>query len=96
MRSKTQGSVKWFNTERGYGFILSPEGEDVFVHYRSIIGEGFKNLQEGQLVSYLQVKSEKGWAAAEVEPIHNQRAAEDDDDGIEVAPEDLQPDFGPD
>lgn len=69
MRSKTQGNVKWFNTERGYGFILSPEGDDVFVHYRSIVGEGFKNLQEGQLVSYLQVRSEKGWAAAEVEPV---------------------------
>jgi len=47
---RKQGSVKWFNTEKGYGFILNPEGEDVFVHYRSI-----------------QIKSEKGWQAAEVE-----------------------------
>ncbi len=76
MRSKNQGTVKWFNTERGYGFILSPEGEDVFVHYRSIAGEGFKNLQEGQLVSYLQVRSEKGWAAAEVEPVETEVAAD--------------------
>ena len=68
MRGRIQGTVKWFNTERGYGFILNPEGEDVFVHYRSIQGEGFKNLTEGQLVTFLQVKSEKGWAAAEVEP----------------------------
>ena len=64
---RKQGSVKWFNTEKGYGFILNPEGEDVFVHYRSIQVEGFKNLREGQLVSFLQIKSEKGWQAAEVE-----------------------------
>ena len=64
---RKQGAVKWFNTEKGYGFILSPEGEDVFVHYRSIQVEGFKNLREGQEVSFLQIKSEKGWQAAEVE-----------------------------
>lgn len=67
MSDRKQGTVKWFNTEKGYGFILSPEGEDVFVHYRSIQVEGFKNLREGQVVSYLQIKSEKGWQAAEVE-----------------------------
>lgn len=64
---RKQGTVKWFNTEKGYGFILNPEGEDVFVHYRSIQVEGFKNLREGQGVSFLQIKSEKGWQAAEVE-----------------------------
>ena len=64
---RKQGTVKWFNTEKGYGFILNPEGEDVFVHYRSIQIEGFKNLREGQEVSFLQIKSEKGWQAAEVE-----------------------------
>lgn len=67
MSNRKQGTVKWFNTEKGYGFILSPEGEDVFVHYRAILLEGFKNLREGQSVTYLQVKSEKGWQAAEVE-----------------------------
>lgn len=67
MSNRKQGTVKWFNTEKGYGFILSPEGEDVFVHYRAILLEGFKNLREGQNVTYLQVKSEKGWQAAEVE-----------------------------
>lgn len=69
MSSRKQGKVKWFNTEKGYGFILSPEGEDVFVHYRAIMSDGFKKLREGELVSYLQVKSEKGWQAAEVEAI---------------------------
>jgi len=64
---RKQGTVKWFNTEKGYGFILNPDGEDVFVHYRSIQVEGFKNLREGQVVSFLQIKSEKGWQAAEVE-----------------------------
>lgn len=67
MSNRKHGTVKWFNTEKGYGFILSPEGEDVFVHYRAILLEGFKNLREGQNVTYLQVKSEKGWQAAEVE-----------------------------
>jgi len=73
---RKQGAVKWFNTEKGYGFILSPEGEDVFVHYRSIQVEGFKNLREGQEVSFLQIKSEKGWQAAEVELLANEFAEE--------------------
>ncbi len=72
MSERKQGAVKWFNTEKGYGFILSPEGEDVFVHYRSIQVEGFKNLREGQEVSFLQIKSEKGWQAAEVELLANE------------------------
>lgn len=67
MSERKQGTVKWFNTEKGYGFILNPDGEDVFVHYRAIQVEGFKNLREGQVVSFLQIKSEKGWQAAEVE-----------------------------
>lgn len=67
MSDRKQGTVKWFDTAKGYGFILSPEGEDVFVHYATIRGEGFKNLKEGQSVTYLQVKSEKGWQAQEVE-----------------------------
>ncbi len=67
MSNRKSGTVKWFNTEKSYGFILSPEGEDVFVHYRAIQAKGFKNLREGQSVTYLQVKSDKGWQAAEVE-----------------------------
>lgn len=66
--SKSTGTVKWFNDEKGYGFILSPEGEDVFVHYRAILIEGYKKLREGQKVEYLQVHSDRGWQAAEVEP----------------------------
>ncbi len=79
MSARKQGKVKWFNTEKGYGFILSPEGEDVFVHYRAIMFDGFKKLREGETVSYLQVKSDKGWQAAEVEAVSS-GSTEDGDD----------------
>jgi len=83
---RRQGKVKWFNTEKGYGFILSPEGEDVFVHYRAIMFEGFKKLREGETVSYLQVRSEKGWQAAEVEAISLESGdTEDADLGRQIA-----------
>jgi CspA family cold shock protein len=59
--SKKFGTVKWFNTVKGYGFILNEDGEDVFCHYRSIMMEGFKNLSDGQQVTFLQTRSEKGW-----------------------------------
>jgi len=66
LNTKTEGIVKWFDTEKGYGFIVNPKGEDVFVHYRSIKAEGFRNLREGQPVSFLQVKGERGWQAEDV------------------------------
>lgn len=69
--SKSHGTVKWFNTEKGYGFLLNKAGEDVFCHYRSIMTEGFKNLGEGQPVTFIQVRSDKGWQAAEAEPMDN-------------------------
>ena len=77
---RKQGTVKWFNTEKGYGFILNPEGEDVFVHYRSIQVEGFKNLREGQDVTFLQIKSEKGWQAAEVQIVDGNNYPDVDDE----------------
>ena len=64
---KQQGTVKFFDNAKGYGFIINEGGEDVFVHYRSIQGEGYKTLTEGEQVNFLQIKSEKGWQAAEVE-----------------------------
>lgn len=63
---KSIGTVKWFDNAKGYGFIVNEAGEDVFVHYRSIEGEGYKTLAEGQQVQYVQTKSDKGWQAAEV------------------------------
>ena len=47
-----KGTVKWFNTQKGYGFITDAEGNDVFVHYSGIVAEGFKTLDEGQDVTY--------------------------------------------
>ena len=65
--SKSVGTVKWFDNNKGYGFIVNDLGEDVMVHYRSIQMDGYKTLKEGQQVEFLQTKSEKGWQAAEVE-----------------------------
>ncbi|MCR4818721.1 MAG: cold-shock protein [Fretibacterium sp.] len=61
-----QGTVKWFNESKGYGFITADEGKDVFVHYSAIQGEGFKTLNEGQKVSFDIVNGEKGPQAANV------------------------------
>ena len=66
---KKIGTVKWFDTARGFGFIVNEAGEDCMVHYRAIQTEGFKNLKEGQTVEFSQVKSEKGWQAVEVAPL---------------------------
>ena len=60
------GKVKWFDTKKGYGFIVGDEGQDVFVHYTSIQGEGFRALKDGESVSYELVKSEKGDQARNV------------------------------
>ena len=54
-----QGTVKWFNESKGYGFITADEGKDVFVHFSAIQGEGFKTLNEGQKVSFDVVNGEK-------------------------------------
>ena len=61
-----QGTVKWFNESKGYGFITADEGKDVFVHYSAIMGDGFKTLAEGQKVSFEIVNGEKGPQAASV------------------------------
>ncbi|MDQ2805930.1 MAG: cold shock domain-containing protein [Chloroflexota bacterium] len=62
----TQGVVKWFNDSKGYGFITGPNGEDVFVHYSTITGEGFKTLAEGQEVEFDLQTGPKGLQAANV------------------------------
>ena len=64
-----QGTVKWFNEAKGYGFITPDEGIDVFVHFSAILGEGFKTLAEGQRVEFEVVQGEKGPQAANVEKI---------------------------
>ncbi len=61
------GIVKWFNAEKGYGFIQQEEGDDVFVHYSAIQDEGFKTLEEGQEVSFEIVEGDRGPQAENVE-----------------------------
>jgi len=61
-----QGKVKWFNSEKGYGFIEYNDGEDVFVHFTGIQGDGFKALEEGQLVTFEIVEGNRGPQAANV------------------------------
>jgi CspA family cold shock protein len=62
----TTGTVKWFNPEKGFGFITQTGGEDVFVHFKAITGDGFKSLEEGQKVEFEIVKGPKGLQAANV------------------------------
>jgi CspA family cold shock protein len=65
-----QGTVKWFNSEKGYGFISSDEGgEDLFVHYSAIEGSGFRNLEEGERVSYEQAQGRRGLEARNVSKV---------------------------
>ena len=68
--SKLTGTVKWFNADKGFGFISQNNGgEDVFVHFRAIAGNGFKSLNEGQAVSYETERGQKGLQAANVTPL---------------------------
>ena len=64
VKETVKGTVKWFNAKRGYGFITSDEGEDVFVHYSAIAGEGFKTLHEGNAVTFDIDKAEDGRTVA--------------------------------
>ncbi len=60
------GKVKWFDPKKGYGFIVGDEGQDVFVHYSSIIGEGFQALKDDEIVDYVLIQSDKGFQAQNV------------------------------
>jgi CspA family cold shock protein len=64
---KETGTVKWFNAAKGYGFIQRESGEDVFVHFSAIQGEGYRTLEEGARVSFEVKKGPKGLQAADVE-----------------------------
>ena len=61
-----EGAVKWFNDSKGYGFIETDSGHDVFVHHSAIQGEGFKTLAEGERVSFIEEKGNKGLQATNV------------------------------
>ena len=60
------GTVKWFDSKKGFGFVLSPEGKDVFVHFSVIQADGFRSLREGEQVEYEQHEGEKGLLAKDV------------------------------
>ncbi len=64
-----QGTVNWFNNKRGWGFIVKEDGEDIFVHYSAIKGEGFRSITEGQRVQFDIEESANGPAAANVEEL---------------------------
>jgi CspA family cold shock protein len=64
--SVPRGKVKWFNAQKGYGFITGDDGQDVFVHYSGISGDGFRSLQEGESVEFEVVQGPKGPQAANV------------------------------
>jgi len=64
--ARLQGTVKWFNNSKGYGFIGQDGGTDVFVHYSAIQGDGFKSLQEGDVVEFEIVQGQKGPQADQV------------------------------
>lgn len=64
-----QGTVKWFSNEKGYGFISRDGGDDVFVHFSAIQGEGYRSLDEGQAVEFDVVDGPKGKQAANVRPL---------------------------
>ena len=66
MSEKVQGTVKWFDSVKGFGFIEREEGKDVFVHHSAIQGEGYKNLEEGQRVEFVVTQGQKGPQAQEV------------------------------
>ncbi len=65
------GKIKWFNNEKGYGFIEGENGEDIFVHYSAIKQEGYKTLSEDQIVEYELLETEKGLQAINVKEVSN-------------------------
>ena len=66
MSERVRGTVKWFNNEKGYGFISQEEGKDIFVHYSAIQGDGYRSLEEGQEVEFEITEGPKGQQASNV------------------------------
>jgi CspA family cold shock protein len=66
MAERVTGTVKWFNNEKGYGFIEQPDGDDVFVHYSAIQGTGYRSLNEGDRVEFEITQGQKGAQASDV------------------------------
>ncbi len=66
MSEREQGTVKWFNDSKGFGFIQRESGEDIFVHFRAIQGDGYRSLKDGERVEFNVVEGQKGLQAEEV------------------------------
>ena len=64
-----EGTVKWFNTKKGYGFITRDQGDDIFAHFRNIKGQGRRSLNDGQKVTYVVIEGDKGLQADHVSPL---------------------------
>lgn len=67
---RLHGSVKWFDAKKGFGFIVGPQGEDVFVHFSSIESDGFRSLKDGEPVEYELIKGDKGLSARGVRKVN--------------------------
>jgi CspA family cold shock protein len=78
-----KGTVKWFDPKKGFGFVLNDDGEDVFIHYTSIEGDGFRCLRNGQMVEYEEIASDKGLQGKEVTILEVEAAAEEQE-AVEV------------
>jgi cold shock protein len=68
-RNMASGKIKWFDNKKGFGFIVQSSGPDVFVHHKSIVGPGFKTLNEGDIVSFEVIPGEKGLKAENVQRV---------------------------
>ncbi len=77
--SRITGSVKWFDAKKGFGFIVSPDGKDVFVHFSAIESDGFKSLKDGESVEYELVTGDKGLHAKSVRRLTPTRSGGDED-----------------
>ncbi len=81
----TTGRVKWFDPKKGFGFIIGPNEQDVFVHYSQISGDGFRSLKDGEEVEYELVEGDKGLQAREVRRPGNLSAPSDEaDEAVET------------
>jgi CspA family cold shock protein len=69
MAERKTGTVKWFNSTKGYGFISQESGDDVFVHFQSIVGDGYKTLEEGEKVEFTLAEGAKGPQANDVSKV---------------------------
>lgn len=69
------GTVKWFDTKKGFGFIINADGKDVFVHFSSIEGDGFRALKDGDTVEYEEIRGDKGLSAKAVRRVVSEAVA---------------------